>query len=86
MSDSANLRMYRTDQPPQRRSSLMVPGLLLMAGIVLLRSARARRWVPLLSALSALACIEPPSRRRREARIDEAVAESFPASDPPALR
>ncbi len=63
-----------------------VPILVLVAGVLLMRYRGVRRIIPLLSMLSLLGVLRSPSRRAREAKLDEALDESFPASDPPALR
>jgi uncharacterized membrane protein len=60
------------------------PAALLMAalaGFLLFRGARAR--CPLYDALGLSTAAEPP-RQHTEHLVDNAVEESFPASDPPA--
>jgi hypothetical protein len=91
-----NLRVFRAPvakaEPRGPRQAIQLLGLV-TSGVLLLAASRRRgRFViPAAAALAtgsiaALATIIVARRRRtaREARIDERIEQSFPASDPPA--
>lgn len=98
MADSLNLNLYRTGEGAlaprsgryQVTFTMLAAPLAFALGFAAIRNKRLR---PLVSAFAVLglarSAAQMLARRRddrREQRIDEAVEDSFPASDPPALR
>jgi hypothetical protein len=96
MAEPLNLKLYRSSSKGLRRSRRYQTTFILLAmplavglGFVAVRTRRLR---PLLSAFAVIGLARSAahalrSRRHwlREERIDEAVEQSFPASDAPAF-
>jgi hypothetical protein len=95
MTESSNLRVYRgtahaLDRPRYETAfTLLAVPLACALGVVALRSRRLR---PLLSAFAVIGLARSAARLLAqyrhdddERRIDQAVEQSFPASDPPAF-